>query len=307
MRIAAVQFAPSFLDTAATLEQMLAAMSEAANAGASLVAFPETALSGYPGWLSPTGGAAFDDSAQKHAYAHYVDAAVEADGPEVARLAEAARDLDLHLVTGLIERGSARGRGSTWAGLLQVSRRVAPSIHRKLVPTFEERLVWSAGDANELRTHPLGRDFRVGALNCWENWMPLARAALYEQGEDVHVSVWPGSPELTRDISRFTAREGRVLVVAASGVLQARDIPDSFPLKAAWLEAAEGDFIHSGGTRIVSPTGADLVALDEPVEGIAYADLDPAVLRSERQNFDPAGHYSRPDLLRLEVVRGTPR
>lgn len=314
MKVAAVQFAPVFLDTEATLEKMLLAMTAAARDGASLVAFPETALPGYPGWLSVTGGARFEDPVQKRAYAQYLEAAVEADGPELARLAEAARDLDVHLAAGVVERGSKRGRGSTWASLFQVGRAVEPSLHRKLVPTYEERLAWSIGDANELVTHPLPNSaprsnsaLRVGALNCWENWMPLARAALYEQGEDIHVSIWPGRPDLTQDISRFTAREGRVFVVAASGVMHLRDIPDAFELKAEWREANGSDVFLRGGSRIVGPDGVELGALDEPEEGIVIAAIDVDLLRAERQNFDPAGHYSRPDLLRLDVHRRTPR
>ena len=308
MKAAAAQFAPVFLDTAATLEKMLSTIQEAAREGAELIAFPETALPGYPGWLSGTGGSRFEDAAQKEAFGLYLEAAIEADGPEILRIAEAAFDLKIHVATGIVERGYSRGRGSTWAGLLQVSPTLEPTIHRKMVPTYEERLIWAHGDTNELMTHDHeSSGFRIGALNCWENWMPLARAALYEQGEDVHISNWPGRPDLVRDISRFTAREGRVFVVAASGVLRAKDIPDSFPLKQAWLDDARSDILCAGGSRIVSPTGEELAVMDEPEEGIVYAQLDARVLRAERQNFDPAGHYSRPDLLELLVSRDTPR
>jgi nitrilase len=309
MKVAACQFAPVFLDTSTSLAKMLGVLQEAAGAGAEVIAFPETALPGYPGWLSGTGGARFDDDEQKTAFAHYLDAAIEREGPEIAQLTEAARDLRVHLAVGFVERGTVRGRGSTWASLLQVSPSLDPTVHRKLVPTYEERLAWAHGDANELTTHDLPRtsEHRVGALNCWENWMPLARAALYEQGEDVHVSIWPGSPALTKDISRFTAREGRVFVVASSGVLHAKDIPDSFPLKQQWIDAVGSEVLHGGGSRIVAPTGEELAALEEPVEGICYAELDWSVQRAERQNFDVAGHYSRPDLLQLQIRRDMPR
>jgi nitrilase len=299
LRVAAVQFAPVFLDTPGTLAKMLARIEEAAAEGARLVAFPETALSGYPVWLSPTGGARFEDPRQKLAYAAYVAAGVEADGPELRRLEEAAHDLGVYLVAGVIERGAGRGRGSTWCSLLRVGPGLPRVLHRKLVPNYEERLIWAHGDASGLvvREHA---GFRIGALNCWENWMPLARAHLYAGGEDVHVSVWPGRAELTRDNSRFVAREGRVWVVAASGVLRASDVPASFPLRDE-LRAAAGDLYCAGGSRIVAPDGAEVAAADEPVETILYADLDLELVRRERQSFDPAGHYSRPELLRLEV------
>jgi nitrilase len=301
MRVAAVQFAPVFLDTEATLHRMLADLQAAAERGAHVVAFPETALSGYPTWLARTDGARFDDARQKAAYAAYLDAAVEEGGPELAQLASAARDLGVYLLAGVIERGRTAGRGTTWASLFRVGPRQAPVLHRKLVPTYEERLVWGAGDASGLVVHEHG-GWRIGALNCWENWMPLARASLYELGEDLHVSAWPGSPGLTRDIARFVAREGRVFSLAASGVLRAVDIPSSFPLRDE-LVTSEDLVFHSGGSRIVAPDGRELAALDRAETGILIADLDPAIVRQERQNFDPTGHYSRPELLRLEVDR----
>lgn len=299
IRVAAVQFAPVFLDTPATLARMLHRLAEAARLGAEVVAFPETALSGYPVWLSSTGGARFEDARQKAAYAAYLAAGVEEDGPELSALAEAARDLGVYLIAGVIERGRARGRGTTWCSLFRVGPGAEPVLHRKLVPTYEERLVWGHGDASGLivREH---RGFRIGALNCWENWMPLPRAHLYAEGEDLHVSLWPGRPALTRDSSRFIAREGRVFVLAASGVLRAADVPAAFPLQRELREAA-GEVYCAGGSRIVGPDGGELAADDRAEEAIVIADLDLALLRAERQSFDPAGHYSRPELLRLEV------
>lgn len=299
LRVAAVQFAPVFLDTPATLARMLAQLGIAARAGAQVVAFPETALSGYPVWLSPTGGARFEDPGQRAAYAAYLAAGVEEGGPELTQLADAARDLGVYLLAGVIERGRARGRGTTWCSLFSVGPEQPPLLHRKLVPTYEERLVWAQGDASGLRVRAHG-GFRIGGLNCWENWMPLPRAHLYAQGEDVHVSLWPGRPDLTRDSSRFIAREGRVFVIAASGVLHATDVPTSFPLRAELLAAA-GDVFCTGGSRIVGPDGRDLAASDVAEETILYATLDMDCLRRERQSFDPAGHYSRPELFRLEV------
>ena len=301
MRVAAVQFAPVFLDTRATLDRMLEALSEAAAGGASVVAFPEAALAGYPTWVAHTGGARFDDPDQKRAYAAYLEAAVEQDGPELRELAQAARDLGVYLIAGVVERGRAAGRGTTYAGLFRVGPDHDPVIHRKLVPNHEERLVWGQGDASGLvvRAH---HDFRIGALNCWENWMPLARAALYELGEDLHVSIWPGSPALTSDIARFIAREGRVFVLAASGVLRAADIPSSFPLRDQLVQSPAQVF-HSGGSRIVAPDGTELASLDRAETGIIAADLDLDLVRRERQNFDPSGHYRRPELFQLEVDR----
>ncbi|MEO0478224.1 MAG: carbon-nitrogen hydrolase family protein [Planctomycetota bacterium] len=301
MKVAAAQFAPVFLDKQKTLNKMLAVMQDAASQGVELLAFPETALPGYVTWLSPTGGARFDDADQKRAFAQYLDQAVEAQGPEILELCTAARDLGIYLIAGVAERGSTRYRGSTFASLLRVGPGHAPILHRKLVPTYEERLAWAPGDAVGLVVHEVS-GVRVSALNCWENWMPLPRVALYEQGTELHVSIWPGSTELTSDNSRFLAREGRMFVLAASGVLRASDVPTSFVLRDQLVQS-EDQVFHAGGSRIVAPTGEVLASCDEPEERLVIADVDLQLVREERQNFDPAGHYSRPELLRLEIDR----
>ena len=302
MRVAAVQLAPVLLDRAAALAKIEAQAREAADRGARLVVFPEAALPGYPVWLSRTHGAAFDDPLQKELHARYADQAVELPGPELEQLQALARSLEVTLVVGVIERGRVSGRGSLWCTALTILASGAWTAHRKLVPTYEERLAWARGDGQGLQVHEVA-EWRVGALNCWENWMPAARLALYAQGEEVRCSLWPGSPELTRDISRFTAREGRVYVVAASGVLRAEDLPADLPARDALVASAEDGLLQRGGSRIVAPTGRELTALDDPVEGLLVADLSRDVLLGERQNFDPTGHYSREDVFSLSVDR----
>jgi len=302
MRVAAVQLAPVLLDRAATLAKIEAQAREAADRGARLVVFPEAALPGYPVWLARTNGAAFDDPLQKELHARYLDQAVELPGPELERLQALARELEAALVVGVVERGRVAGRGSLWCTALTLLPSGAWTAHRKLVPTYEERLAWTRGDGQGLVVHEVA-EWRVGALNCWENWMPAARLALYAQGEEVRCSIWPGSPELTRDISRFTAREGRVYVIAASGVLRAEDLPADLPARDALVASAEDGLLHGGGSRIVAPTGRELTALDDPVEGLLVADLSRDVLLGERQNFDPTGHYGRDDVFGLSVDR----
>src|SRR5690606_26747201 len=128
---------------------------------------------------------------------------------------------------------------------------------RKLMPTYEERLSWSPGDGHGLRTHRLG-PFTVGGLNCWENWMPLARTALYGQGEDLHVAIWPGGMHNTGDITRFIAREGRSYVISVSGIMRRSDIPDGLP-HAQLLRETAGDVMANGGTCIAAPDGTWVV------------------------------------------------
>jgi nitrilase len=302
MRVAAAQIAPVLLDRRGTLARVVARCEEASRAGVQLIAFPEALLPGYPTWLARTGGAAFDDPLQKALHARYLDQAVELPGPELETLRELARDHRLAIVLGLAERGREAGRGTLWCTALSVRPDGSWLAHRKLVPTYEERLAWGPGDGHGLRTQEIA-GWRVGVLNCWENWMPAARLALYAQGEELRVSLWPGSPGLTRDISRFTAREGRVWVLAASGVLRAADVPDDLPGRDGLIASAPDGLLHSGGSRVVGPDGREVAALETPEEGLVVAELDRGLLLAERQNFDPSGHYHRPDVFGLEVDR----
>ncbi|WP_341252162.1 carbon-nitrogen hydrolase family protein [Euzebya pacifica] len=301
MRIAAAQTRPAWGDSARTTTIVTDWIQRAATTGVDLLAFGETFLSGYPFWVSPTDGGRFDDPDQAAAYAYYLDAAVELDGPEVDAVAECVADTGVFTYLGITERGGGSGRGTVWCTLLAISPRDGVvSAHRKLRPTFEERLVWGSGDGNGLRVHDTGHGIRVGGLNCWENWMPQARHALYAAGEDLHVSVWPGGEHNTHDIPRFLAKEGRVVSLAASAVLELDDIPDDFPL----LDRLDPDDVSfNGGSAIAGPDGRWLA---EPLvgrEGFVVADIDPATIRAARHTFDATGHYSRPDIFSVTVDR----
>jgi nitrilase len=302
MRIAAAQARPYWLDPSATTKKVIAWLGKAAAQQVELVAFPETFLSGYPSWLEHTGGARFDDAMQKRAYAAYLDAAVEVTGPEIRLVTEAARDLGIFVYLGTIERDVTVGRGTVFCTLVAIDPRAGVvSAHRKLMPTHEERLVWGIGDGNGLRVHQAGAA-RVGGLNCWENWMPQARHALYAQGEELHVSVWPGNPRNTVDITRFIAREGRVFSLAANGLLGLADIPADFPLRAALEEAGVTEYCR-GGSALAAPDGRWLVEPLADEERLIVADIDPAEVRAERLTMDPTGHYSRPDVFTVNVDR----
>lgn len=294
--------APVWLDRIRTLERVVARMEEAARAGAQLVAFGEALVPGYPFWLERTDGARFESPTQKALHAHYLKEAVVIERGDLAPVCEAARALRLATVLGCIERPGDRGGHSVYASLVYVDATGSiGSVHRKLMPTYEERLSWSPGDGHGLRTHRLGA-FNVGGLNCWENWMPLPRAALYALGEDLHVALWPGGEHNTRDLTRFLAREGRSYVISVSGLMRRADIPPELPM-AELLTRSADDVLANGGTCIAAPDGKWIV---EPVVGeerIVVATLDHRRVREERQNFDPAGHYARPDVLQLVVNR----
>jgi nitrilase len=296
VRVACVQDAPVFLDREATTARIVDWIARAASEKAHLVAFAEAFLPGYPFWLSLTGGARFDDPRQKEAYRAYCDAAVRLDGPELRAIAAAAARNDIFVIVGIVER--CRTASLYCTAVCIDPRRGLVGAHRKLVPTYEERLVWAPGDGHGLRAHTVA-GARVGVLNCWENWMPQARHALYADGIDVHVALWPGSVRNTCDITRFVALEGRLFVLSAAAVLTRDDIPAGFPLAD---ELPRGTF-HDGGTAIAHPDGRWLVAPVARERRLVVAELDLAAVARERQNFDSTGHYGRPDVFRVDVDR----
>ena len=300
MRVAAAQTAPAWGDKAATAARVVDWIGRAAGEGVELLAFGETFLPGYPFWVSRTDGARFDAPDQKEAYAFYLEAAVELDGQELARVAEAASDHGVFVYMGTAER--PRGGGSIYATLVAIDpKHGVVGAHRKVMPTYEERLVWGQGDGHGLRAH-VANGLRIGGLNCQENWLPQARQAIYAEGIDLHVAVWPGAVRLTRDITRFVALEGRCYVLSAGSILRAADVTASFPLRDAALAGAP-ELLYDGGSAVAAPNGTWLV---EPVAGeerLVIADVEPSEVREERQIFDPAGHYARPDVFSLTVDR----
>ncbi len=302
IRVALAQVAPVWLDRAATLEKVKDAVNRAADEGAQLVVFGEGLVPGYPFWPELTGGAEFESGVQKEMFAHYAEQAVDVAGGGLTDLCYLAASRGIALYLGCIERATERSGHSLYACLAYIAPDgTLGSTHRKLMPTHEERLVWSPGDGHGLRVHDL-HGFRAGGLNCWENWMPLPRAALYAQGENLHVAAWPGNRRNTLDITRFLAREGRSYVLSVSGLMHRDWIPDAVPHAQAIREAA-GEWMADGGSCIAGPDGEWVI---EPVTGeetLLTAELDLNLVYRERQNFDPAGHYARPDVTRLLVDR----
>lgn len=302
LTIAAVQMAPVWLDRERTIAKLVDRLHEAARAGAQLVTFGEALVPGYPFWLERTDGARFESPVQKALHAHYLDQAVQVERGDLAPVTTAARALGVAVMLGCIERPADRGGHSVYASLVYIDATgTVRAVHRKLMPTYEERLAWSPGDGHGLRTHRLGA-FTVGGLNCWENWMPLARTALYAQGEDLHVAIWPGGMHNTGDITRFIAREGRSYVVSTCGIMRREDIPAGLPHEALLRETAS-DVMANGGTCIAAPDGSWVVEPVADAERIVVATLDHRRVREERQNFDAVGHYARPDVLQLAVNR----
>ncbi len=302
MRVAAAQIAPVWLNRQATTERIVETIDQAAVSGIELLAFGECLLPGYPFWVERTDGARFNSKLQADLFAHYVDQAVCIEDGDLDAICDAARRNQMTVVLGILERPANRGESVYAAAVVILPSGNIGSVQRKLMPTHEERLVWSTGDGHGLRVHRLG-EFTLGALNCWENWMPLARVALHAQGEDLHVALWPGNERNTRDISRFMAMEGRSFVLSASGLMRREDWSDDLAF-APRLKAALSDMPWArGGSCLCGPDGKWII---EPVvdeAGVFHADIDPAAVRRARRLFDPSGHYSRPDVFRLELDR----
>jgi nitrilase len=302
LTVGVAQIAPAWLHREATLAKIVARIREAASRGCGLVVFGEALVPGYPFWVERTDGARFESGLQKELYSYYVQQSVCLQAGDLDGVRDAARQNAIAVYLGIMERAADRGGHSLYASMVYVDAGGAiGSVHRKLMPTYEERLVWAMGDGHGLRTHRLG-PFTAGGLNCWENWLPLARAALYAQGEDLHVAIWPGSRRNTEDITRFIAREARSFVVSVSGLMRKSDIPDGIP-RAALLRETADDIMANGGSCIAAPTGEWLLEPETGVESLRVVELDHSVVLEERQNMDVAGHYSRPDVTRLHVDR----
>ena len=302
LKIALPQLAPFWMNRDLGLKKVLETINTAAKAGADLIVFSEGFVPGYPFWVDGTGGAEFNSEKQKELFALYSDQSVTPELGHLDDVCSALKSAKIAAYLGVIERAHDRSGHSLYCSYIYIDAGgIIRSVHRKLQPTYEERLVWSPGDGAGLVTHKLGA-FTVGGLNCWENWMPLSRAALYAQGEDLHISCWPGNARNTEDLMPVLAKEGRSYCVGVSAIFRPQDVPDDMPY-AAEIKAAIGDMPANGGSCIAAPDGSWVLPPVIGTEGIRYADLDPAFVRRERQNFDPSGHYSRPDVTRLIVNR----
>ena len=300
LKVALAQIAPVWLNKEATLRKVSNAIEEAAQNTAELIVFGEGLVPGYPFWLALTGGAEWDKSINKELHAHYVENAITIEKGDLNGICEQAKNNKIAVYLGIIERPIDRGGHSIYASLVYIDQDgKIQSVHRKLQPTYDERLTWSPGDGHGLQVHAI-KQFTVGGLNCWENWMPLPRTALYGLGEDLHIAVWPGSDHNTKDITRFIARESRSYVISVSGLMSISDFPEDTPHLNEILKKAPQE-LANGGSCIAGPDGEWVI---EPVvhkETIIYEILDFNRVLQERQNFDPVGHYSRPDVTKLIV------
>ena len=311
-KVAVIQHAPVFLNLEASLEKACPLVEQAAGAGAKIIAFPETWLPGYPVWLDyAPRSAEWDYAPAKALYRLLFENAVAISGPQggphLEPLLSAAHRTGTYLVMGAHERDG----GTLYNTILYISPDGKSfQIHRKLVPTYTERLVWGRGDGSTLGVMGTGYG-NLGGLICWEHWMPLARAAMHAQDETVHVAQWPAVRDLHQLASRHYAFEGQCFVLAAGAILSRADVLDGIhsldqPASEAveFLETIPGedtDLLLQGGSAVIAPDSGYVAG---PVFGeaaIVYAQIEPARITESYLTIDTQGHYSRPDVFHLEV------
>ncbi len=290
--ITAAQVTPAYLDREATLDIVAERTKQAGTDGADLVVFPESFVPGYPDWVwrqNPWSDADW--------YARFQDQAIEIDGPHLDKVRDAAQSAGVWVALGMTERTSS---GTLYNAVVYIDDEGAiAGLHRKLIPTGAERLIWANGQGPMLTVVDIG-GVKVGSLICWEMYMPLAKAALYEKGIDVLLApTWDNSDEWVPTL-RHTAKEGQVFVVGVTAFLRGCDVPRDLPASDE-IYGGEDDFMSKGNTTIVAPGGQILEGPLVAEAGLVTATLDLERIATGRRAFDPTGHYARPDVLSLNI------
>ena len=304
IRIAAVQHKPEFLDLEKSTDKALELISECAGEKAEIVVFGESWFSGYPAWIdSYPDVAIWDHEPAKELYLKMAQSSMSVTGSGFKKLQDQARDFGMQLVFGFNEKvETGRGNGSLYNSLAFIGKDGSlQNHHRKLMPTYTEKLLYAHGDGHGLRTIDSG-GFKLGGLICWEHWMPHARQSLHNEGETIHVAVWPTVHDVHQVASRSYAFEGRCFVISVGQILSRSDIPQDLGL-SSFPNGSDSDLILRGGSCLIDPKGKFLVEPLFDKETIIYAEIDPADAVRESMTLDTSGHYSRPDVFKFEVNR----
>ena len=300
-RVAVVQAAPVPFDTAATVDKVVALTREAAGQGAQLVLFPEAYVGGYPWGLAFGTAVGGRSDPGRRTWERYWHGAVDVPGPETEAFGAVARETGVTLCVGVIERDSAYSRGTLFCTLLYFGPDGSLlGKHRKLKPTAAERLIWGEGDGSTLTAvdTPLGK---VGGRICWENYMPLARMAMYGMGVELYLAPTADARPRWQSTLQHIALEGRCFVLGCNQFVRRDMYPDDLEIKdelLAWPET-----LCRGGSAIYDPLGEVVAGPLWDQEGILSAELDLTALARAKFDFDVTGHYARPDVFRLEVDR----
>jgi len=298
-KVAIVQESPVLLDREKTIELATSLIEEAAAADARLVVFPEAFVSGYPAWiwrLRPGG----DWSINEELYTRLVNNAIDLENNELSPLCNAARKNKITVICGLNERDADLSRATIYNTVVIIGDdgRIH-NRHRKLMPTNPERMVWGFGDGSGLNVvdTPIGK---VGTLTCWENYMPLARYALYAQGVEIYIAPTYDSGDDWIGTMQHIAREGRCWVISSGVALTHSDIPADFPERDTLYPDTE-QWINPGDSVVVAPGGKIIAGPMRKEKGLLYAEIDSSLVISAKRTLDVAGHYSRPDVFTLNI------
>jgi len=296
-KAAIAQLSPIFLDREKTVEKACSAILEAGENGAKLIVFPEAFISGYPDWvwlIQNSKGAALNEL-----YIKLVENAVSVHDQSMDQLCKVAKEAGINVVMGMNERNSESSGASLFNSLLFINDLgEIMGKHRKLIPTGGERLVWAQGKGDTLRSYQTTAG-KLAGLICWENYMPLARTAIYESGAQILASpTWDKSSNWLQSMQHI-AREGGLFVISACMSLRMDDIPDEYEFKKLYPEGRE--WINTGNSCIIAPNGQIIAGPLEAEEGILYADIDLQQIIVAKRMFDVAGHYARPDLFNLSL------
>jgi nitrilase len=297
IRVAAIQAAPVYLDIKASVDKACYLIEDAAKNGARMVLFPEVFLSGYPDWvwIVPNGKGTILNAL----YEELWENAVSIPDLSTEQLSRTAKKYGIMVAIGMHEKNTEKSGGSLYNSLLFIDEEgEILGVHRKLIPTGGERTVWSRGNGNSLRVYNT-RIAKIGGLICWENFLPLARQTLYDQGIQIHLApTWDKSSNWIQSMQHI-AREGGMAVISCCQAFRMKDIPDHLEFKSFYPDNRE--WINAGNSCIIDANGNFLAEPIENRETIIYADIDLNVNLHSKRMFDVAGHYSRPDVFRLSV------
>jgi len=299
IKVCAAQVSPVFMDKQKTIEKACATIEEAAKNGAKLIVFPESFVPGYPDWvwLVPNSKSA----ELNKLFLELIKNAITIPDNSTELLCKAAKANNINVVIGVNERNSESSNSTLFNSLLFINDQGdIIGKHRKLMPTGGERLVWGQGDGSSLNSYQTSVG-KLSGLVCWENYMPLARQAIYEQGAQILATpTWDKSDNWLVSIQHI-AREGGLFVISACMALSMDDIPDRFDFKKLYPEGRE--WINTGKSCIIGPNGKVIAGPLEAKEGILYADINLDDIISAKRMFDAVGHYSRSDVFHFEVVK----
>jgi nitrilase len=297
IKVAAAQIAPVFLNKEKTINKACEAIAEAGKKGADLIVFPEAFISGYPDWvwLIPNSkGAELNDL-----YIKLVENAISVPDESTNKLCKAAKSAKINVAIGMHERNYETSNTSLYNSILFIDEQGAiMGKHRKLIPTGGERLIWAQGDGSTLKTYDTSAG-KIAGLICWENFMPLARNAIYELGTQILISpTWDKSPNWIQTMQHI-AREGGIFVISCCMALKMSDIPDDYEFKKMYPKDRE--WINVGNSCIIAPNGKILEGPLEEKEGVLYADIDLKQIIAAKRMFDVVGHYARPDVFEFNL------